>query len=343
MSSLIDVGIRLAEKGAVPDPLLRFAISKACAARDEALKVQDHEAYVASFIEDLNSRPLAESTNKANEQHYELPTQFFEHVLGNHLKYSCCYYPNGDEDLDDAERLALELVCQRAELTDGQSILELGCGWGSLSLYMATQFPNSQILAISNSHNQRAYIEAQASNLGLYNLTVETHDINQFAPEQKFDRIVSVEMFEHVRNYDVLFKSLSEWINASGKLFVHVFCHHSTPYLFETEGPANWMGKYFFTGGIMPSYGLFEAAQTSLRLQEKWWLPGTHYEKTANQWLERQDSNEHVLIPMFMDIYGQNSEKWFNRWRIFFLACAQLFGYQQGSVWGVGHYVFVKP
>lgn len=336
------VGIELAERGWIPDILVRRGIRQLDADR---LRVQSTgerlEDELQKFAAMQTASPLAVATEKANLQHYEVPAQFFTRVLGPHLKYSSCFYETGNETLEDAERKALELTCQHAELEDGQAILELGCGWGSLSLWMAARFPNARIVAISNSHSQREFIEARCRERGLKNLQIQTRDINVFEAAQQFDRVVSVEMFEHVRNHSQLFQRISRWLKSDGKLFFHIFCHRRFAYLFEDSGDDDWMARYFFTGGMMPAENLFLLYQDHLQFEQKWWWNGMHYSRTAEHWLKNMDSQRSALRPLFRETYGAGGANlWFQRWRIFFMACAELFAYGGGEEWGVSHYLF---
>lgn len=343
---LSSIAIRLAESGMVPDRLLKAGISYACGRRLRELKRVHRAApeyQYQHFLNLLNKSPVAESTDKANEQHYELPPDFFGCVLGPRLKYSCCEWGPGVENLGDAEQAALKTVVLRSELMSGQQILELGCGWGSLSLYLAERFPTANITAVSNSHGQRMYIEHICNIRRITNLQVITADINTFKAERQYDRIVSVEMFEHVRNYSKLFGQIRNWLKDDGKLFVHVFSHSDFPYIFETDGAKNWMGRYFFTGGIMPSHDLLVKAQDSLRLENQWRISGTNYAQTADAWLANLDRNKIAILRVLTTIYGEEESKlWFQRWRMFFIACRELFAYRGGSEWGVSHHLFVK-
>lgn len=341
-------GIRLAlhaaERGWIPDPLLRYGIRRLCRSRLQEVDRGDaaaNQAVLAEFVERMNAGPIAPLPEKANAQHYEVPAEFFVRVLGPHRKYSCCFWEDGVGTLADAERAALEITCQRAELADGQDILELGCGWGSLSLWMAERYPAARVTAVSNSASQRAYIESQAARAGLANLHVVTADMNDFAPTRRFDRVVSVEMFEHMRNYRQLLDRISGWLIPGGKLFVHIFSHRAFAYAFETDADDDWMGRHFFSGGIMPSDGLLPRFQDKLHLVNQWRWCGTHYEKTANAWLANLDRNGDEILPIFNGTYGKEASlRWFHRWRLFFLACAELFGYAGGTEWGVSHYLF---
>lgn len=342
--SLID----LCERGLLPDALTRLGIRRLSAQRLRDEGADDLEAADQRFrrlLEELRRSPIAIETAAANEQHYEVPTRFFELCLGKRLKYSSCYYANGDEDLDTAEEAMLALYGERAELADGQRILELGCGWGSLTLWMAQRYPNARITGVSNSRTQREHILAQAARRGLGNVEIITCDVNRLElPEHQFDRAVSIEMFEHMRNYQHLLGRVSRWLVPGGKLFVHIFCHRSLMYPFETEGEDNWMGRYFFTGGLMPSADTLLHFQDDLRIEQRWLLSGRHYERTANQWLENQDRNRDEVMAVLTEAYGAaEAARWHQRWRMFWMACAELFGYSGGNEWGVAHYRFIAP
>lgn len=323
------------------DPLVRAGIRLACAnrLRHERAAWRDPNQ-LSQFVEKLAGRGIAEETDAANDQHYGLPPMFFQRVLGKRLKYSCCLWEPGSTTLDEAEEAALKATAEFADLKDGQAILELGCGWGSLSLWMAEHYPSSQIVAVSNSSSQRKFIEERAKERGFSNLTIITQDINGFEPNRKFDRVVSVEMFEHIRNYPALFGRIATWVNPGARLFIHVFRHKDVAYLFETNGIGNWMGREFFTGGVMPSTALMPAVATPWRLEASRDWDGTHYQKTANAWLENLDANPREVQDAMEWGYGMKGARWRQRWRIFFMACAELFGYDGGSEWGVTHYRF---
>ena len=336
----------LAERGLLPDALLRLGIRRMCAQRlldERAGGVAAQAERQAQLIAQLRHSPLAIETAAANAQHYELPPAFFGHCLGPRLKYSCCYYPRGDETLAAAEEAMLLLYGERAELADGQHILELGCGWGSLTLWMAERYPNARITAVSNSHGQRRYIEAQCRLRGLVNVRVVTQDVNTLRmPPAQFDRCVSVEMFEHMRNYPALMQRIAGWLVPGGKLFVHIFAHRELAYPFETTGADNWMGRHFFTGGLMPAADTLLHFQQDLAIERRWQLEGTHYAKTANHWLERQDCQRGEVMEILRDAYSEHASLWFQRWRMFWMACAELFGYAGGQEWLVAHYRFVR-
>lgn len=339
--------IALAEKGLLPDPVIRAGIRHLCKQRLREESAQDPINAWARFrdrLEELRSSPVAIHTDAANKQHYELPPEFFRYCLGPRLKYSSCYFPHGDETLERAEEAMLELYTQRAELADGQDILELGCGWGSLTLWMAQHFPNCRITAVSNSAPQREFILERCRELGLSNVDVITCDVNRLQLDpQRYDRVVSIEMFEHMRNYAKLMQRIAAWLRPSGKLFVHIFCHRELMYPFETEGADNWMGRYFFTGGLMPAADTLLWFQSDLRIEQQWRLSGSHYQKTANAWLKNQDEHRGEILGVLRNAYADDAQIWFQRWRIFWMACAELFGYRRGNEWLVGHYRFVKP
>ena len=340
---LSEVALRRAidwvESGRIPDFLIRWGIRRMCAQRlrDQGA-LREETKSVALRLADS---PIAVHVDKANEQHYEVPPQFFRSVLGAALKYSCSYWPHGVDDLDHAERVMLDLTCERAQLDNGMDILELGCGWGSLTLWMARKYPGSQIVAVSNSSPQREHIQAQCRERGLSNVTVLTADANVFDTEQRFDRVVSVEMFEHMRNYGLLLNKISSWLRPEGRLFVHIFSHREYTYPFEAEGAGNWMGQHFFTGGLMPSHDLLKEFDDDLSVEQEWRLDGTHYERTSNAWLQKLDEQRGEARRILLPVYGEQAvDRWIVRWRLFFLACAELFGYDEGREWGVSHYLF---
>lgn len=343
---LTDTFIDLAERGFVPDFLIRAGIRNLCRKRLQQCRTDDCEAnaeLVEEYMRSVNESPLAVLTDKANEQHYEVPAPFYHRVLGKNLKYSSCYFEELVSDLSTAEDRALELTSEHADLEDGQRILELGCGWGSLSLWMAKQFPQARIISVSNSNSQREYIMGQARERKLTNLEVVTADVNTFEPDQTFDRVVSVEMFEHVRNHRRLFRRIHAWLKEEGKLFTHVFCHRSTSYPFEVDGEDDWMSKHFFSGGTMPADELFLRIAGSLELESRWRWSGQHYAKTSECWLENLDRRKTEVLPIFeKEMSPDEAIRMFHRWRIFFLACAETFGFAKGQEWWVSHYLFRK-
>ena len=335
--------IELVENGRIPDLLTRAGIRLLLLQRlrEQAQEGPDQEwQAMMTFVEEMRQSPIALHTQEANEQHYELPPRFFELVLGSHLKYSCCHFPEGVTELEHAEASMLTLTCERAQLQDGQQILELGCGWGSLSLWMAKHYPNSSILAVSNSRPQREFIESRAQELGLTNLSVQTCDMNDFTTEQHFNRVVSVEMFEHMRNWQSLLERISNWLKPEGKLLIHIFSHRRYAYAFSSEGDSNWMGRYFFTGGIMPSNDLLLYFQKDLLLEQHWVLSGVHYQRTADAWLQMMDSQKGEILQTFRDTYGKDADVWFQRWRMFFLATSEVWGFRGGNEWLISHYLF---
>ncbi len=329
--------IECAERGFVPDWLIRVGIRRLLGSRLQASSA----GQLSEFTNQLRNSPLAVETDAANQQHYEVPAAFFEKVLGPRLKYSSCFFPTPKTTLAEAEENMLRQTCERAEIEDGMRVLELGCGWGSLTLWIAERFPACQLTAISNSASQRQFIESRAAAKGLKNVQVLTADMRDFDIGQQFDRVVSVEMFEHMRNYELLFRRVSGWMTSEGKAFVHVFCHRDTPYLFETEGAANWMGRHFFTGGMMPSEDLFSHFADDLAIERQWRISGLHYWRTCEEWLRNLDRNRAGIVARFgQDLPAREAKLSVQRWRIFFLACAELFRYRGGDEWFVAHYLF---
>lgn len=331
--------------GLVPEALVRIGIRQLLAQRlrqeRTALAAQGTD-HVQKLIRALDESPVALCPEKANQQHYEIPARFFQYLLGPHLKYSGCLWGTGVESLAEAEAASLELCCQRAGLQDGQEILELGCGWGSLTLWMAERYPHSRILAMSNSTGQRAFILERCRERQLSNVEVHTADVNGFEPDRTFDRIVSVELLEHVRNYRRLFSRIAGWLNPGGQFFVHIFCHRQLAYPFEAAGATDWMGRHFFTGGLMPSADLFSHFQHHLSIRQQWWLDGTHYSRTAGAWLLNLERHRQAVDQLLVGVYGADHRVWLGRWKLFFMACQELFGYDNGQQWGVAHYLFGK-
>jgi len=339
--------IELCERGLIPDALTRFGIRRLCAQRlreEHDGDLDRADLRYRTLLAELRNSAIALEVEAANTQHYEVPTRFFELCLGRRLKYSSGYYPLGTESLDEGEEAMLALYGQRAELADGQHILELGCGWGSLTLWMAEHFPGARITGVSNSRTQREHILAQAVARGLTNVEIITADVNRLElPAASFDRCVSIEMFEHMRNYQRLLGHIAGWLRPSGKLFIHIFCHRSLMYPFETSGATDWMGRHFFTGGLMPSADTLLHFQDTLRIEQRWLLSGRHYQRTANHWLAQQDRHADEVREVLVAAYGQaDAALWAQRWRMFWMACAELFGYANGSEWGVAHYRFVN-
>ncbi|MBX9695731.1 MAG: cyclopropane-fatty-acyl-phospholipid synthase family protein [Cyanobacteria bacterium] len=331
--------------GLVPEAVIRIGIKRMLRQKLRDLKVNDSTELrqrTRRFAEELKSYPIAIETDSANTQHYEVPPEFFELILGPNMKYSCCLYEDGDE-LKDAEERMLEVTCQRAALHDGQRILDLGCGWGSFTIYAATKYPKSKITAVSNSRSQTQFIEQRARKQNLTNIVVVTGDVNHLQfPAGSFDRIVSVEMFEHAKNYQMLLENISTWLREDGKLFVHIFSHLLHQYHYG-ESEDDWLARYFFTGGTMPSHSLLFEFNEHLRVSECWQVNGTHYQRTAEAWLENMSSNRDKLMDIIATTYGtEQAKRWWVYWRLFFLACAELWGYGGGNQWIVSHYRFEK-
>ncbi len=343
MTRMLD---RVLESGMIPDFFLRIAIRKTIAQRiaeEDPGTSAGRAAKLAAHVAMLRGSPLAVNTDDANAQHYEVPTEFFRLVLGPRMKYSCAFWPPGLHTLAEAEEAMLDLTCESAMLADGQSILELGCGWGSLSLWMAERYPKSRITAVSNSATQKIWIDAQAEARGLANLEVITGDMRELDLDRTFDRVLSVEMFEHMRNYEELLRRIARWLEPGGMLFVHVFSHAHVPYLFEDKGPGDWMARHFFTGGQMPSDDLLPQFQADLRLVSHDVFDGTHYRRTAEAWLANMDRNEAAIRPILAMTYGkEQTTRFFTYWRIFFIAVEELWGYRDGSEWLVSHYRFER-
>jgi cyclopropane-fatty-acyl-phospholipid synthase len=349
---LTSLAINMAEKGLLPDSIVRTGIRRLSEGRLAEISAADCErssSIETDFITAMNQSPIALVPELANAQHYEVPAEFFQLCLGKHRKYSSCFWLPETRKLDEAEANALKLSCEHADLTNGQQVLELGCGWGSLTLWMAEHYPQSRITAVSNSNSQREYIQATAKARGLNNIQIITCDMNTFNPtdhgiQHSFDRVVSVEMFEHMRNHQLLYQKVHNWLLPGGKFFMHIFVHRSTPYAFEVQGEDDWMSQFFFSGGMMPSDDLPLHFQDHLKLKQRWRWDGTHYEKTANAWLENMDMHKDKITPILQSTYGvENAEQWRNRWRIFYMACAELFGYRNGQEWWVTHYQFERP
>ncbi|GFR50780.1 hypothetical protein Agub_g13045 [Astrephomene gubernaculifera] len=348
-NGLVKLFVNATESGMVPDFVLRFGIRYLLSVRvaEVPKDLETRLRRTIEFVEELKGMPIAVNTCEANEQHYEIPTPYYLLCLGNHLKYSSCLYLSPRDTLAQAEFNMLDMYCQRAQLAPGQRVLELGCGWGSFSLFAAARYPASSFTAVSNSATQKAFIDEEACKRGITNLTVITANMVDFeAPGEPYDRVVSIEMFEHMKNYQKLLKKVSGWMRPGGKLFVHIFVHRTTPYHFEVQSEEDWMSKYFFTGGTMPSLDLLLYFQDDLTIRNQWYVNGRHYSRTLEDWLVRHDRNRREVLSILAGAYRGSADSasvWFHRWRIFYLACSELFRYNGGEEWGVAHYLFEKP
>jgi cyclopropane-fatty-acyl-phospholipid synthase len=336
----------LLEKNLLPDSVIRLGIRRLLRARlmEETMETCElQQQHFMDLVKKLKTNPIAVHTSDANEQHYEVPTEFFSLVLGKHMKYSSGYWKEGVTSIDQSEEDMLALTCERAELKDGMKILELGCGWGSLSLFMAEKFPKARITGVSNSRTQKMYIDGEAVRRGLKNLTILTADMNTFMTRDTFDRVVSVEMFEHMRNYERLMEKVARFLRPTGKLFVHIFTHKEFACTFEVRGATDWMSKFFFTGGMMPSDHLLLYFAKDFVIDKHWRVSGRHYGATSEAWLQNMDRSKATIYPIFERTYGVNqAKKWWVYWRVFFMACAELWAYRNGEEWFVSHYLFAK-
>jgi cyclopropane-fatty-acyl-phospholipid synthase len=346
MSAVTARAVNWIELGFVPDTVIRAGIRRMLETKRREMHSGDAEVAAEAmnrFVDHMNESPVALVPELANEQHYEVPADFFVHVMGEHLKYSCGYWPQGVSTLSESERAALGVTTERAGIEDGMSVLDLGCGWGSFSLWIAGRFPNAQVTAVSNSASQREFILSRAAARGLGNIEVLVADMNEFDIDRRFDRVVSIEMFEHMRNWGELYRRIAGWLKPDGKFFKHVFCHHSTPYPYENKGPGDWMSRHFFTGGMMPAADLPLRFPRHLNVEKRWHWNGKHYARTCNAWLERMDSNRQEIMPVLEACYGESGASlWWQRWRIFFMACAEFFDYNEGQEWFVGHYLLSR-
>jgi cyclopropane-fatty-acyl-phospholipid synthase len=332
--------IELAERRLVPDAVVRFGIRRLLEQRLREQHVHDSDRRtdaLNTFVNEMASGPIAVATRSANEQHYEVPPEFFRIVLGPALKYSSCLWPEGIDDLAAAEELMLDATCERAEIADGMEVLDLGCGWGSLSLWIARKFTTSRVLAVSNSKPQGDFIRNRAAANGLDNVEVVTADMNDFATDRRFDRVVSVEMFEHMRSWPRLFERIATWLRPDGAFLLHVFCHRDLAYRYEDRSSGDWMARHFFTGGIMPSEDLPRRFPEHLIVETQWRVGGLHYSRTLEAWLDRMDDRRGELLRLFQSVYGDDAARWFARWRMFFMACSELFRFRGGEEWFVSH------
>jgi len=330
---------RLISTVPLPDILYRLGIRAQLRARLKAVSNHYETHTIQDYANDLSASPIAIQTDKANDQHYEVPASFFDIVLGKHKKYSSCLYNKGTLSLDVAEDEMLALTCERAELKNGQDILELGCGWGSLSLYMARRYPDATITVVSNSHSQKIYIDQCAQQEGLTNLTVITTNVAVLELSGSFDRIVSIEMLEHIRNYQAMFSKIRRWLKEDGKLFVHIFGHHKWAYVFDDDETSSWMARHFFSGGQMPSQDLFSHFNHDLSVEKDWVVSGIHYAKTCREWLNNMDAHKSDIMAIFHDVYGEKASIFWIYWRLFFMACEELFAFNEGNEWQVYHYL----
>ncbi len=329
--------LSLAESGFIPDVLIKIAARYISNKRLNEQSVDDNKDKIITI---LSRGAVAEKTYDANEQHYEVPPEFFKYVLGTNLKYSCSLF-NDVDSLDDAEESMLKLYMDRADIKDGHEVLDLGCGWGSFSLYVAERYPNINITSVSNSSDQIAYIKNEAHKKDLLNIKAFRMDVNNLELNKQFDRIVSIEMFEHLRNYKLILNSLNHALKPDGKLFIHIFCHKKLTYLYEMKNNLDWMTKYFFQGGIMPSKDIFQYFEGELEIINQWDINGNHYSKTCKAWLNNHYKNKKKILDIFEKHYDE-PKIWFNRWRIFFLSCEAFFALNNGKEYFVGHYLFKK-
>jgi len=346
MSAITSKAVSWTESGLVPDTVIRAGIRRLLESKRKEICSGDveHAAKTTNrFVAMMNDSPIALLPDLANEQHYEVPAEFFSQVMGENLKYSCCYWLKHTNSLSEAEAAAIELSVTRAGIEDGMQVLDLGCGWGSLSLWIAEHLPNASVTSVSNSRSQRDFILSQASDRAIQNIDVIACDMNDFSTDKRFNGVISIEMFEHMRNYGELFRRIDNWLLPDGRFFMHIFCHRTTPYEYFDKGPGDWMSRHFFSGGIMPSASLPLRFAGNLSIDKQWHWDGQHYARTCNAWLDNMDRNKDTIMPILADCYGEkNASLWWQRWRIFFMACAELFDYDDGQEWFVGHYLFSK-
>ncbi len=340
--SLIDT---LIGSGRLPDFVIRLGIkflNKRRLQEHYSLSSEIRHEKLKEFMLQLKTGPISVNTKTTNAQHYELPTEFFKIVLGPKLKYSCSYFNSKKDTLAEADENMLNIYLQRAKIKNSDEILELGCGWGSLTVYMATQFPKSKITAISNSSVQKKYIDQLLKKRKIKNVNVITSDFNDFSTQKKFDKVVSIEMFEHIRNYEKAFQKVHSFLKKGGQCFIHIFAHREIAYPFEVKDDSDWMSKYFFTGGTMPSNHLFTYFCHPLKINDHWVVNGKQYTYTADKWLENMDANKERVLKIFQDVYEDEYKIWYQYWRIFFMSVAELFGYKNGNEWVINHYLFEK-
>ena len=346
MSSVTAKAVDWTETGLMPDSVIRAGIRRLLGRKLKEIHATDVEkaAIIKNrFVQMMGESPIALVPHLANEQHYEVPAAFYSEVLGRNRKYSCCYWPNGVDDLDAAEDAALQVTAERAGIKDGMKVLDLGCGWGSLSLWIAEHFPKASVTSVSNSRSQRDYIVQAAESRGIENIEVHVCDMNDFGAPGTYDRIVSVEMFEHMRNYPELFRRIGNWLEPDGRFFMHIFCHRTTPYEYIDRGPSDWMSRHFFSGGIMPSADLPMRIGGDLSVERHWQWNGDHYARTLRAWLDKMDARKGAVMSILEDTYGKDqADRWRMRWRIFFMACEELFAYNGGCEWYVSHYLLKR-
>jgi len=338
------LGAMMAETGRLPDSVVRKGMRRVLSASLRERRPEDPNEradLVSRLVEQLRRSPIALSPDAANRQHYELPPEFFRLILGPHMKYSCCLCESGTESLEAAECAMLDLTCRRAEIHGGMKILDLGCGWGALAMWIASRYPSASVTAVTNSRLQRDFILGAAAHAGISNLDIVHADVQDYQPAGRFDRVLSVEMFEHVRNYEVLLSRIARWLEDDGRLFVHHFCHRDTPYVIDVEDSRDWMAQHYFTGGLMPSSDLLARFQDDCGMDASWTVSGLHYARTLRTWLHNMDARRDDVMTVLIRHYGMTDARmWFNRWRMFFMACGELFAYRDGAEWYIVHHRF---